>query len=297
MQTLYSFTWKQIFISNSIQFLKNLIYVICTSQCRKDIDRIIDKDKRSMVCPVLPPFPPFPFPQFESILINSVYDGFYIELHSHLATMSELCIFMTRNNNETKQVLCLLCFYEHFKDSLWVDSLGCKCQTVFKVYQVKVGCHRAAMRLLIILEVCQLSDCLVMKPLQVATPVLWLVSSGVVAERRRLLLLEWALWVTTCISRLSIDWGLSFPAPILSPYEAAVALKQCEWRQDVYPMDFYANDSLGQWTPNHKPTGSRLLEQGFIFPGQCKRLTWSLHDQCNVLKDFQNPSPASAFPC
>ena len=32
-----------------------------------------------MVCPVLPPFPPFPFPQFESILINSVYDGFYIE--------------------------------------------------------------------------------------------------------------------------------------------------------------------------------------------------------------------------
>lgn len=62
-------------------------------------------------------------------------------------------------------------------------------------------------------------------------------------------------WVQVACPRLSIDWGLSFPAPILSPYEAAVALKQCEWRQDVYPMDFYANDSLGQWTPNHKPTG------------------------------------------
>ena len=23
----------------------------------------------------------------------------------------------------------------------------------------------------------------------------------------------------------------------------------------MYPMDFYANDSLGDWTPNHKPSG------------------------------------------
>lgn len=62
-------------------------------------------------------------------------------------------------------------------------------------------------------------------------------------------------WVQVACPRLSIDWGLSFSSPILSPYEAAVALKQCEWRQDVYPMDFYANDSLGDWTPNHKPSG------------------------------------------
>jgi len=62
-------------------------------------------------------------------------------------------------------------------------------------------------------------------------------------------------WVQVACPRLSIDWGLSFSAPILSPYEAAVALEQCAWRQDVYPMDFYANDSLGHWTPNHKPTG------------------------------------------
>ena len=60
--------------------------------------------------------------------------------------------------------------------------------------------------------------------------------------------------------RLSIDWGLSFPSPILSPYEAAVALKQVEWKQDIYPMDFYANDSLGPWTPNHKPSGKLIWE-------------------------------------
>ena len=57
------------------------------------------------------------------------------------------------------------------------------------------------------------------------------------------------------LARLSIDWGLAFSAPILSPYEAAVALREVEWRQDVYPMDFYANNSLGPWTPNHKPGG------------------------------------------
>ena len=59
------------------------------------------------------------------------------------------------------------------------------------------------------------------------------------------------------LARLSIDWGLAFPAPILSPYEAAVALQEVEWRQDVYPMDFYANNSLGPWTPNHKPGGKK----------------------------------------
>lgn len=60
-------------------------------------------------------------------------------------------------------------------------------------------------------------------------------------------------WVQVACPRLSIDWGLSFSAPILSPYEAAVALEQTSWKQDVYPMDFYANNSLGPWTPNHKP--------------------------------------------
>lgn len=84
--------------------------------------------------------------------------------------------------------------------------------------------------------------------------------------------------------RLSIDWGTAFPKPLLTPYELSVALGDAEWRlpndnkistngqhvtnggslepsanaeatvpEEVYPMDFYANKSLGEWTPNHKP--------------------------------------------
>ncbi|XP_054749105.2 2-(3-amino-3-carboxypropyl)histidine synthase subunit 1-like [Lytechinus pictus] len=63
-------------------------------------------------------------------------------------------------------------------------------------------------------------------------------------------------WVQIACPRLSIDWGYAFPKPLLSPYEAAVAFKSTEW-QSRYPMDFYANDSLGPWTPNnqaHRPT-------------------------------------------
>ena len=59
---------------------------------------------------------------------------------------------------------------------------------------------------------------------------------------------------SVCFVRLSIDWGLAFHAPILSPYEAAVALEEVKWQEGNYPMDFYSNNSLGPWTPNHKPT-------------------------------------------
>ncbi|CEP09883.1 hypothetical protein [Parasitella parasitica] len=57
-------------------------------------------------------------------------------------------------------------------------------------------------------------------------------------------------WVQIACPRLSIDWGYAFSKPLLTPYEASIALGKAEW-QDVYPMDFYANDSLGPWTPNH----------------------------------------------
>ncbi|XP_067102341.1 2-(3-amino-3-carboxypropyl)histidine synthase subunit 1 [Osmerus mordax] len=57
-------------------------------------------------------------------------------------------------------------------------------------------------------------------------------------------------WVQIACPRLSIDWGSAFTKPLLSPYEAAVALQQVDW-QDVYPMDFYSNQSLGPWAPNH----------------------------------------------
>ncbi|KAF9363304.1 Diphthamide biosynthesis protein 1 [Mortierella sp. NVP85] len=50
--------------------------------------------------------------------------------------------------------------------------------------------------------------------------------------------------------RLSIDWGYAFPKPLLTPYEASVVFESIPW-QEVYPMDFYSNDSLGPWTVNH----------------------------------------------
>lgn len=54
-------------------------------------------------------------------------------------------------------------------------------------------------------------------------------------------------WIQVACPRLSIDWGYAFPKPLLSPYEASVVLQEIEW-QMVYPMDFYANTSLGPWT-------------------------------------------------
>ncbi len=56
--------------------------------------------------------------------------------------------------------------------------------------------------------------------------------------------------------RLSIDWGTEFEKPLLTPYEAAVALGLADmaegWTDErPYPTDYYAYDSLGPWTPNH----------------------------------------------
>ncbi|BGP12592.1 hypothetical protein JCM10213_001591 [Rhodosporidiobolus nylandii] len=78
-------------------------------------------------------------------------------------------------------------------------------------------------------------------------------------------------FVQTSCPRLSIDWGYAFSRPLLSPYEAAVALGvhgARGWKdmglgdgerakvlengrqgEEDYPMDFYADGSLGEWTP------------------------------------------------
>lgn len=58
------------------------------------------------------------------------------------------------------------------------------------------------------------------------------------------------VWVQIACPRLSIDWGTAFSKPLLTPYEAAVALRMVDW-QESYPMDFYANSSLGPWTVNN----------------------------------------------
>lgn len=63
-------------------------------------------------------------------------------------------------------------------------------------------------------------------------------------------------WVQIACPRLSIDWGEYFDRPLLTPYEAMVSLKEAKW-QSNYPMDFYAYDSLGNWTVNNPENRSK----------------------------------------
>ncbi|KAK2593787.1 Diphthamide biosynthesis protein 1 [Conoideocrella luteorostrata] len=58
-------------------------------------------------------------------------------------------------------------------------------------------------------------------------------------------------WVQVACPRLSIDWGYAFPRPLLTPYEALVALGvKEEWdRGSVYPMDYYGKEGLGRTRP------------------------------------------------
>ncbi|RAH41883.1 2-(3-amino-3-carboxypropyl)histidine synthase [Aspergillus brunneoviolaceus CBS 621.78] len=69
-------------------------------------------------------------------------------------------------------------------------------------------------------------------------------------------------WVQIACPRLSIDWGYAFPRPLLTPYEALIALGIREsWdtaNGGVYPMDFYAKEGLGRTKPSQAmiPAGS-----------------------------------------
>jgi 2-(3-amino-3-carboxypropyl)histidine synthase len=57
-------------------------------------------------------------------------------------------------------------------------------------------------------------------------------------------------WVQVACPRLSIDWGYAFPRPLLTPYEALVALEVREdWGKGVYPMDYYGREGLGRTKP------------------------------------------------
>ncbi|KAI4274911.1 MAG: hypothetical protein LQ337_003577 [Flavoplaca oasis] len=64
-------------------------------------------------------------------------------------------------------------------------------------------------------------------------------------------------WVQIACPRLSIDWGYAFPKPLLTPYEALVALGvREEWgsaNQGVYPMDFYSKEGLGRTKATEVP--------------------------------------------
>lgn len=65
-------------------------------------------------------------------------------------------------------------------------------------------------------------------------------------------------WIQIACPRLSIDWGYAFQErPLLTPYEAMVALEQAQW-QEVYPMDNYSAKG-GPWANYYdraKPTKS-----------------------------------------
>uniref|UniRef100_A0A669P5P6 2-(3-amino-3-carboxypropyl)histidine synthase subunit 1 n=1 Tax=Phasianus colchicus TaxID=9054 RepID=A0A669P5P6_PHACC len=73
------------------------------------------------------------------------------------------------------------------------------------------------------------------------------------------------VWVQIACPRLSIDWGEAFSKPLLTPYEAAVALGDIEWQQP-YPMDFYASQSLGPWTANHSARPAQVGVGGWESP-------------------------------
>eukprot|EP00737_Agarophyton_chilense_P001603 gb/GEZJ01001801.1/.p1 GENE.gb/GEZJ01001801.1/~~gb/GEZJ01001801.1/.p1 ORF type:complete len:335 (-),score=31.48 gb/GEZJ01001801.1/:2035-3039(-) len=58
-------------------------------------------------------------------------------------------------------------------------------------------------------------------------------------------------WVQIACPRLSIDWGHTYgKCPLLTTYEAHVALGHTEWRE-TYPMDFYSKNG-GQWSNYYK---------------------------------------------
>ncbi|KAM7209458.1 Diphthamide biosynthesis protein 1 [Naviculisporaceae sp. PSN 640] len=57
-------------------------------------------------------------------------------------------------------------------------------------------------------------------------------------------------WVQVACPRLSIDWGYAFPRPLLTPYEALIALEEIEgWGEGAYPMDYYGKEGLGRTKP------------------------------------------------
>lgn len=59
-------------------------------------------------------------------------------------------------------------------------------------------------------------------------------------------------WVQVACPRLSIDWGDAFDKPLLTPYEAVATLNFVAFPSNTYPMDYYADESLGPWTNRHE---------------------------------------------
>lgn len=58
-------------------------------------------------------------------------------------------------------------------------------------------------------------------------------------------------WVQVACPRLAIDWAAaeySDIGPLLTPFEAMVALEEASWPQEaVYPMDYYSSSEKSPW--------------------------------------------------
>ncbi|RPA87323.1 diphthamide biosynthesis protein 1 [Ascobolus immersus RN42] len=67
-------------------------------------------------------------------------------------------------------------------------------------------------------------------------------------------------WVQVACPRLSIDWGYAFERPLLSPYEALIALGEREVWKGAYPMDFYAKDGLGRTKKVERVESGEVVE-------------------------------------
>uniref|UniRef100_A0ACB8EDK4 Diphthamide biosynthesis protein 1 n=1 Tax=Sphaerodactylus townsendi TaxID=933632 RepID=A0ACB8EDK4_9SAUR len=108
-------------------------------------------------------------------------------------------------------------------------------------------------------------------------------------------------WVQVACPRLSIDWGEAFDKPLLTPYEAAVALKQVPW-QETYPMDFYASESLGPWTANHsshcpQKKSTVIKEVKLAKATLPARLSRHCQEEEESTPPSQAPRPGLACPC
>uniref|UniRef100_A0A915EX95 2-(3-amino-3-carboxypropyl)histidine synthase subunit 1 n=1 Tax=Echinococcus canadensis TaxID=519352 RepID=A0A915EX95_9CEST len=93
-------------------------------------------------------------------------------------------------------------------------------------------------------------------------------------------------WIQVACPRLSIDWGMEFEKPLLTPYEAAVALGMADGKWSdarPYPTDYYAYDSLGPWTPNH--VDNRLnVRVPSLRPSKKSPTACCDHNKCNHVK-------------
>ena len=104
-----------------------------------------------------------------------------------------------------------------------------------------------------------------------------------------LVLLQVDAWVQIACPRLSIDWGMAFSKPLLTPFEASVVMNEISWNVDSsYPMDFYANQSLGAWTPNLKPSPETTAVEVAFSKKCCGGACSGGGGQCNQITESGN---------